>query len=342
VSMQGQDYYKILGVAKNASAEEIQRAFRKLARKYHPDVNKEKNAEEKFKELNEACEVLKDPEKRKLYDAYGGNWQQVKNHRPSDTWRPGTGAAGGQGRSQSFHYRNEPFGESFGESDDFSEILENMIRQGKTGRPRYGSSGYDSAGRSTEAEITVSLGEVFHGANRTLTMQSYEIGTDGRLQPVTRTFQVKIPKGITDGATIRLAGQGEQGRGYGSSAGDLLLRVHIAPDPRFRVEGYDLHTVIAVSPWEAVLGAGIPVQTMDGTVTLSIPKGSQNGGKLRLRGKGLPNRSDGAGDIIVQLEVRLPERMTVEEERLFAEMAERSRFNPREWHKQRAAGEAKE
>jgi curved DNA-binding protein len=336
--MQGHDYYKILGVAENASADEIQRAFRKLARKYHPDVNKEKDAEEKFKELNEACEVLKDPEKRKLYDAYGRNWQQEKNRRPSDPWRS---TAGSQGRSQPFHFRSEPFGESFGESDDFSEILENMIRQGKTGRSRYGSSGYDSAGRSTEAEITVSLSEVFHGATRTLTMQSYEMGNDGRLQPVTRTFQVKIPKGITDGATIRLAGQGEQGRGYGG-AGDLLLRIHIAPDPRFRVEGYDLHTVIAVSPWEAVLGAGIPVQTMDGTVTLSIPKGSQNGGKLRLRGKGLPNRGDGAGDIIVQLEVRLPERMTVEEERLFAEMAERSRFNPREWHKQRAASEAKE
>lgn len=336
--MPGHDYYKILGIAKNASADEIQRAFRKLARKYHPDVNNEKDAEEKFKELNEACEVLKDPEKRKLYDAYGRNWQQEKNRRPSDPWRTRADEARGQGRSQSFHYRNE----SFGESDDFSEILENMIRQGKTGHTRHGSSGYDSAGRSTEAEITVSLSEVFHGAPRTLTMQSYEIGSDGRLQPVTRTFQVKIPKGITDGATIRLAGQGEQGRGYGSSAGDLLLRIHIAPDPRFRVEGYDLHTVVAVSPWEAVLGAGIPVQTMDGTVTLSIPKGSQNGGKLRLRGKGLPNRSDGAGDIIVQLEVRLPERMTVEEERLFVEMAERSRFNPREWHKQKAAGEVNE
>lgn len=330
--MQAHDYYKILGVSKNASAAEVQRAFRKLARKYHPDVNKDKDAEEKFKELNEACEVLKDPEKRKLYDTYGKNWQQEKDRRPTNSWRSGAGAAGNQESSRPFHFK----GDQFGESDDFSEILENMIRQGKTGHSRRGSSGYDSAGRSTEAAITVSLSEVFHGSSRTLTMQSYEVGNDGRLQPVTRTLQVKIPKGVTDGATIRLAGQGEQSRGYGS-AGDLLLRINIAPDPRFKVDGHDLHTVVAVSPWEAVLGAGIPVQTMDGTVTLSVPKGSQNGGKLRLRGKGLPKRSDDAGDIIVQLEVRLPEHMTIEEERLFLEMAEKSKFNPRDGQKQRAA-----
>ena len=177
-------------------------------------------------------------------------------------------------------------------------------------------------------EITISLADVFHGASKNLTLQSYELGSDGKMQPVTRTLQVKIPKGITDGAVIRLAGQGEKARGRGS-AGDLLLRIHIAPDSRFRPDGHDLYTVVAVSPWEAVLGAGIPVQTMEGTVTLSVPSGSQNGRRLRLRGKGLPTRSGSAGDIIVELEVRLPDHLTGEEERLFLAMAKASKFNPR-------------
>jgi curved DNA-binding protein len=333
--MKKRDYYEILGVTKNASEDEIQRAYRKLARKYHPDVSKDKDADKKFKELNEAREVLKDPEKRKLYDTYGVNWQQEKD-RPH-TQHHGYSARGTKGHngfSRSFHFT----GDNFGKSTDFEDILEDLFQQGSGGQKRYGSHGYDSPGKEAEAEITISLSDVFHGASRTLTLQSYEFGNDGRMQPITRTLQVKIPKGITDGAVIRLAGQGERGSGHGK-AGDLLLRIHIAADSRFKAEGHDLYTVVAVSPWEAVLGAGIPVQTMDGTVTLSVPRGSQNGRRLRLRGKGLPKRNGSAGDIIVELEVRLPDHISSGEERLFLELTNISKFNPRAKNMQRAGSQ---
>jgi curved DNA-binding protein len=333
--MKARDYYEILGVTRNASEDEIQRAYRKLARKYHPDVSKDKDADKKFKELNEAREVLKDPEKRKLYDTYGSNWQQEKDRPPHSQYGYSDRATkANRDYSRSFHFT----GEDFGRSANFDEIIEDLFQQGG-GQGRYGSHDYDAPGREAEAEITISLSDVFHGASRTLTLQSYELGTDGRMQPVTRTLQVKIPKGITDGAVIRLAGQGGRGSGLGK-AGDLLLRIHIAADSRFKAEGHDLYTVVAVSPWEAVLGAAIPVQTMDGTVTLSVPRGSQNGRKLRLRGKGLPKRNGSAGDIIVELEVQLPDHITGEEERLYLQLANASRFDPRARSMQRAGGQA--
>ncbi|MFH0782398.1 MAG: DnaJ C-terminal domain-containing protein [Pseudomonadota bacterium] len=332
--MKTQDYYKILGVSKNATAAEIQRAYRKLARKYHPDVSTDKDSEKKFKELSEAREVLKDPEKRKLYDTYGASWQREKDRPPSQKHYGRKGSDGSGGFSRSFHFS----GDDFEASTDFDEILQNLFKQEGGRQTGQSSQGHASPGRDAEAEISVTLSEIFHGANRSLTLQSYELGADGKLQPVNRTLQVKIPKGITDGAVIRLAGQGGQGAGRGSS-GDLLLRIRIAADSRFKADGHDLYTVVAVSPWEAVLGAGIPVQTMDGTVTLSVPRGSQNGRKLRLRGKGLPKRNGSAGDIIVELEVRLPDHLSREEERLFLEMANTSRFNPRAAKMQRAGNQ---
>ncbi len=333
--MKAQNYYEILGVSKDASDDQIQRAYRKLARKYHPDVSKDKDADKKFKELSEAREVLKDPEKRKLYDTYGANWQQEKDRPRSQHRYGGQAAPGGSGYSRSFHFA----GDDFGESADFDEILKNLFRQGAGKQTEPDSYSEDSSGKTSEAEITVTLSEVFQGASRTLTLQSYELGPDGKLQPVTRTLQVKIPKGITDGAVIRLAGQGERGGGRGK-AGDLLLRIRVAADYRFKADGHDLYTVVAVSPWEAILGAAIPVETMDGTVTLSVPRGSQNGRKLRLRGKGLPKRNGTAGDIIVELEVRIPEHITGEEERLFMEMARTCKFNPRAKKTQRAGSRA--
>jgi curved DNA-binding protein len=332
MSMQFQDYYEVLGVSRNATSDEIKRAYRKLARKYHPDVNKDKSAEAKLKQLSEAGEVLKDPDKRKLYDMYGQNWQQGKDQ--ASAFRQGrrSGTQSRQGFSGSYRFK----GDEFGQSDEYSDIFRDLFGEAGRGGGRHDSDFYREDGRATEAEITVSLTDVFHGATRNLSMQSYGAGPDGQLRPVTKTLQVKIPKGVTDGSVIRLAGQGERGYGF-SRPGDLLLRIRIAPDPRFKVAGHDLHSIVAVSPWEVVLGARVPVQTVDGTVDLTIPKGSQNGKRFRLRGKGLPKRSGGAGDLMVELEVRLPEHVSDEEERIFAEMAKASKFDPRQNQGQRAA-----
>ncbi len=312
--MKAREYYQILGVPKSASTEEINRAYRKLARRFHPDVNKDKDAEERFKEISDAVGVLKDPEKRKLYDLYGPGWQQVAEQPP--TGREGQSGAGGF--SSEFHFRPG----SQGESGDFSSIFENLFGEGARGNSW---SGRESPA-AMEAEITVSLTDVHRGVRRTLHLQSVE--ADGL--PETRRLQVTIPKGIGDGDLIRLAGQGQGG-------GDLLLQVRIAPDPRFRLRDHDLQTVVAVSPWEAALGAKIEVETLDGHVVLTVPAGSQNGGTLRLRGKGLAKRDGSRGDLLVSLEVRLPETLGREEKRLFEEMARVSRFTPRSELKQRAA-----
>ncbi len=329
--MKANDYYEILGVGRNASEEEIQRAYRKLARKYHPDVSKDKNAEKKFKEVNEAREVLKDPEKRKLYDTYGPDWQQLKDQPKYQYGGSGGNDSGSGGHSRAFHFSTNDFGGSAG----FDDIFESLFQKGGGGYNREAEHDFATPGKTAEAEITVSLSDVFHGATRTLTLQSYLLAPDGTMQPVSRTLQVKIPKGISDGAAIRLAGQGEGGSRRGKN-GDLLLRIRIAADPRFKSDGHDLYTVVAVSPWEAILGGAIPVQTMDGTVTLSVPKGSQNGRKLRLRGKGLPKRNGTAGDIIVELEVRIPDSLSAEEERLLLQIASLSTFSPRTRKAQRA------
>ena len=329
--MKTNDYYEILGVGRNASEEEIQRAYRKLARKYHPDVSKDKNAEKKFKEVNEAREVLKDPEKRKLYDTYGPDWQHLKDQTKYQYGGAAGNDSGSSGHSRSYHFS----GNDFRGSAEFDDILESLFQKGGSGYSREADNDFASPGKVAEAEITVSLSDVFHGVTRTLTLQSYALSPEGTMQPVNRTLQVKIPKGISDGAVIRLAGQGEGGSRRGKN-GDLLLRIRIAPDPLFKSEGHDLYTVVAVSPWEAILGGAIPVQTMDGTVTLSVPKGSQNDRKLRLRGKGLPKRNGTAGDIIVELEVRIPDSLSAEEERLLLQLASVSTFNPRTRKTQRA------
>ena len=176
---------------------------------------------------------------------------------------------------------------------------------------------------------------MFTGANKSISLQSYEQDSGGNLQPTSKTLQVKIPKGVTEGSVIRLPGQGEKGLGAGGS-GDLLLRIHIAPDTRFSVDGHDLHTTLAIAPWEAVLGTKVDVQTVDGSVTLSVPKGSQNGRKVRIRGKGLPKKSDPAGDLIVTLHIQVPTTVSEEEEQLFKTMAAKSRYNPREKMSQHA------
>ncbi len=326
------DYYKILGVSRNATQEEIRRAYRKRARKFHPDVNKEEGAEAEFKKVNEAHEVLRDPEKRKLYDAYGKDWQNGAQHRAAADWEQAFRRSnGGSAQTRTFRFGSDG---SFGEAGGFSDFFNSLFGRGFA-QQSHDFSDFSRAGRSHEADISVTLGEVINGGTKSISLQSHETDSSGLTRPAVKNLQVKIPKGVTDGSVIRLSGQGEKGFGGGAS-GDLLLRIHIAPDSRFKVNGHDLHTVIHVAPWEAVLGAKVDVQTVSGSVSLTIPKGSQNGRKLRLRGKGLPRKSGQPGDIIVELQVRVPTELSKEEEQLFKELSSRSKFDPRQRGGQRA------
>lgn len=330
------DYYKVLGVSREATQEEIRRAFRKHARTYHPDVNKSEDAGVRFKEINEAYEVLKDPEKRKRYDAYGKNWQHAAENPSDGFWEQGYGqGSAAQSRSGTFRFsRDGSFGQTSGFSDFFYDLFGDRHDQGH--HDRYGYASYDRPGRSQEADITVSLADVVNGATKSIALQTVHAGSRNRTGPDTRNFQVKIPKGVSEGSVIRLAGQGEAGVGSGPS-GDLLIRIHIAPDPRFSIDGHDLHTVVDVAPWEAALGAKIPVQTPAGTLSLTVPKGSQSGRKLRLRGKGLPRSKGAGGDLIVEIQIKVPSTMTKEEQQLFEELKSVSSFNPRQKSGQRAA-----
>jgi curved DNA-binding protein len=331
--MEFQDYYKILGVSEDASQKDIQRAYRKLARKYHPDVNKDADGEAKFKQINEANEVLKDPEKRKLYDTYGKNWSQAGAEQSSPWGDSGFSRTGGEGFSQSFHFGG---GQNFENPEGFSDFFESLFGSGRSSSRGSASYDFDRPGRSYETEITVSLADIYHGASKALSFQTYEADDNGQVRPATKTLNVKIPKGTTNNSVIRLAGQGDKGTGRGVS-GDLLLQIKVAPDPRFRVDGHDLHTIVPISPWEAALGGKVAVQTVDGVVTLSLPQRSQNGKKLRIRGKGIPKRDGGAGDIIVQLEITMPDHFSPEEEELLKKLSAASHFKPRDNHYQKAA-----
>lgn len=318
-----QDYYQTLGVNRTASQDEIRRAYRKLARKYHPDVNKAKDAEEKFKQANEAYEVLKDPEKRKLYDKLGANWKAGQEFRPPPGWE-----------DVRFEFGGAPGAEEFDPGGGFSDFFE-MLFGGRRATVRGGGAGGRAAkaawsmpGQDHEAEITVRLEDSYYGATRTITLQGQEVDEQGRLRPTSHTYEVHIPAGVTDGSRIRLAGKGGPGIG-GGSPGDLFLKVRIEPHPRFRVDGYDLQVSVPVTPWEAALGATVEVPVIEGTANLKIPPGIQSGQKLRLRGKGLPRRDDGRGDLFAVVKIVVPKTLTERERELFAEMARVSGFNPR-------------
>jgi curved DNA-binding protein len=325
------DYYKILGVPRNATQEEIHRAYRQRARKFHPDVNKDSDAEAEFKKINEANEVLKDPEKRKLYDTYGKDWQNGAHHQNNSGWEQVFRQGNGQsGRSRTFSFSTGNHNETSGFSDFFHSLFGHDFSDQQTHWRQF-----DRAGRTHEADITLTLREIVSGASKSISLQSYELDGTGQPHPKTRNFQVKIPRGVTEGSVIRLPGQGEKGSGAGSP-GDLLLRIHIAPDSKFSIDGYDLHTAVAIAPWEATLGAKVEIRTLEGTVSLQIPRGSQNGRKMRIRGKGLPRKNDRAGDIIVEIHIRVPTSLNEEEEKLFKELAAKSTFKPRQKMGQRA------
>lgn len=328
------DYYKILGLDKTAGEADIKRAYRKLARKYHPDVNKAGDAEDKFKEVSEAYEVLKDPVKRKKYDTFGQQWQEASAQGGYD--RSGEGMRQqprGQGRARTFTFSTDG---DFGGAEEYSDFFRAFFENGAAPEGAGDRTAWAQPGRSQEAEITITLADAFHGATKTISLQSLESDGAGGVRPSSRSYQIKIPKGIQDGAVIRLSGQGEKGVG-GGQAGDLLLRVRIEPDHRFHLDGHDIHTIVSVTPWEAALGAKIPVETLDGAVTLTVPRGSQNGKRLRLRGKGMPDKQGASGDLFVELEIRVPTTLTEEEEKLLADLARVSRFNPRAHGRQRGA-----
>ncbi|HMO50125.1 MAG TPA: J domain-containing protein [Kiritimatiellia bacterium] len=308
--MKYKDYYAVLGVPRRASDDEIKKAFRKLARQYHPDVSKGGVAEEKFKEINEAYEVLGEPEKRKRYDNFGANWKSGDDFRPPPGWHS---ASYGRGGGES------PFGDG-----DFSDFFEAFF--GGSGRASRGHV-FRENGADHEATVELSLEDVAHGVRKEIGLRGDERHGHGG---GTRQFQINIPAGTTEGARIRLAGQGGAGRG-GGAAGDLYLRVHIRPHPVFRVEGHDLSADLPITPWEAMLGAKVPFTLLDGrNVMVTVPAGTSSGAQLKLRGKGLPKGGGGEpGDLILRLMIHVPKHLTMREHEAIEAWKNVSTFNPR-------------
>ncbi|MEO3875564.1 DnaJ C-terminal domain-containing protein [Nonomuraea sp. B12E4] len=297
------DFYEVLGVGRNAGADEIQRAYRKLVRAYHPDVNKDPGAEDRFKEIAEAYSVLSDPEARRRYDAFGPDFRQVPpDVDPAEWARAGAGAGTSGGRRPA---RPEDYG--FGPGIDVEDLFGGMF-----GGRRWGPV----PGADQEAELTLTVEEAYHGGRRGLTL------------PGGRRLDVTIPAGVTNGQRIRLAGQGGHGS-QGARPGDLHLIVRIAGHPRYRVEGRDLHAALPLTPWEAALGATVAVGTPGGEAKVKVPPGTSTGRRLRLRGRGMPNPRGAAGDFFAEVRIVVPAGLTEEERRLFQRLAGESHFDPR-------------
>ncbi len=306
--MEYKDYYKILGIGRSASQGEIKRAYKKLARKYHPDVSKEKDAEAHFKEVNEAYHVLRDKEKRKAYDQLGTQWQQGQEFRPPPGWEGGVH----QGFSA------EDLG---GFSDFFSEIF-----GGRPGSFHYERRPFQMRGEDLHASIEITLEEAYRGGTRSLSLQIPDIDEHGRVRQHSHQLNVQIPRGVCESQRIRLAGQGGQGNG-GAPAGDLFLQVVFAPHPLFHADGRDILLELPITPWEAALGARIKVPTLGGKVEMNVPAGSQSGRKLRLKGRGLPGKPNGDQYIILRIET--PPANSDKAREVYHMMAETMPFNPR-------------
>lgn len=334
MSVQFQDYYEVLGVSRSASAEEIQKAYRSLARKYHPDLNKAKGSEDKFKQLNEANEVLKDPEKRKKYDLLGENWKAGQEFQPPPGWEQMfSGGGPGRGRTQ-----GGAGADGFAGFSDFFETLfggQSFQNAGFGGQQFTGfGQSYSSKqrGDTLEASMTVTLEEVYNGATKAITLDTVDYDQTGQPRRSTKQYQVKIPAGINDGGVIRLSKQGGKGRNGGAD-GDLLIRLNYATHPRFKVEEHDLVVQLPVSPWEAALGAKVPLQTLDAMVTVTVPPAAQSGSRLRLKHKGLSYKSDKKsserGDLFAEIKIVVPRQLSEKERELFESLAAESKFAPR-------------
>jgi curved DNA-binding protein len=312
--MEYKDYYKIMGVDRKATPEEIKRAYRKLARKYHPDVSKEKDAEAKFKELGEAYEVLKDSKKREAYDRIGQNWQEGQTFTPPPDWQRefgfGTGFAGG------------------GQATGFSDFFEALFGGGFSPH-REGAfyRGFQSQGEDQQVRILIDLEDAYHGASRTVALDTPELDAQGRIVSNRKTLNIKIPRGIQAGQRIRLTGQGMPGM-QGGKNGDLYLEVEFNKHPYFQAKGKDISIELPVTPWEAALGGSVPVPTLGGKVEVKIPRGSQSGTQLRLKGRGLPGETP--GDQLVTLKIVTPPAPNEAAAALYKQMAELMPMNPRQ------------
>jgi curved DNA-binding protein len=311
--MEFKDYYAIMGVPRDATAEQIKQAYRKLARKYHPDVSKEADAEQRFKDVGEAYEVLRDPQKRAAYDQLGKGPQPGEDFRPPPDWGSGFEFRGASGGDEGFAFEGDP--------SEFFETLFGRAGFGAAGARRH--HGRDR-GEDHHARVVIDLEAALEGATRTLTLRVPVVGEDGRPHLSDRTLNVRIPKGIQAGQHIRLAGQGAGGEG---KPGDLYLEVQYAPHRLYRPEGRDLHLDLPVAPWEAALGATVTVPTPAGPVELKIPAGSRSGTRLRLKGRGLP--AEPPGDLYAMLQIALPPADNDRAREAYRAFATAAAFDPR-------------
>jgi len=308
------DFYQILGVPREASQDDIQRAYRRLARTLHPDVNKDPAAEERFKDISEAYNVLSDPQTRRRYDAFGPDFRQVREDVDPETWRRAqararaTAGAGG---------RAGPGGFGFGAGEDID--LEDLLGGVFGGRGRASRGWGPIPGADQTAEIEISIEEAYHGARKTVSLA----GPGG-----TRNLQVTVPAGVTDGRRIRLSGQGGRGSD-GARPGDLYLVVRIAPHPHYRLEGRDLHADLRLAPWEAAIGTSVALPTPGGEAKVKVPPGTSSGRRLRLRGRGLPNPGGKPGDLLAEVKIVVPAQPSEAERELFEQLAATSEFDPR-------------
>jgi len=308
--MQYKDYYKLMGLERSASQDEIKRSYRKLARKYHPDVSKEADAEERFKEVNEAYEVLKDPDKRAAYDQLGSNWRGGEDFRPPPGWEQ-------QGRRREGHF-------SEADAAQFSDFFDTLFGGGGARHGRPGRAPFARMDLDQHARVQIALEDAYHGATRSLSLQTPEIDAKGRPQHKTRTLKVRIPAGVTEGQQIRLAGQGGT---HGQERGDLYLEISFLPHPLYSAEGRDIYLNLPLTPWEMALGSKVAVPTLGGQVDMAIPPESQPGRKLRLKGRGLPGKP--TGDQYVLLQASIPPADTPRARELYEQMQTEIAYNPR-------------